>query len=172
MELINAALFIIPAYIANASAMVVGMLLKSKTPLDFGITLPDGQPLFGKGKTWKGTISGIIAGTLAAGIVFFLFPQETTAVSNNYIIAGFLIALGAILGDIAGSFIKRRLTIKSGSPTPILDQLDFIVGGYLLLSLIYLPSGEEFIFVCVFTVITHIATNYLAFRLKLKKVPW
>jgi CDP-2,3-bis-(O-geranylgeranyl)-sn-glycerol synthase len=172
MDWINIALFLIPAYIANASAMVVGMLLKSKTSLDFGIMLPDGQPLLGKGKTWKGTVSGIVFGTLAAAVVFFLFPKEASSIANNYVIAGFLISLGAILGDLAGSFIKRRLMIKSGSPTPILDQLDFIVGGYLLLSLIYLPSAEEFLFVCVFTVITHIATNYIAFRLKLKKVPW
>ena len=169
---LRVALFLIPAYAANASAMLFGMILKSKTPLDLGIILPDKQPLLGKGKTWKGTASGIIVGTIAAGIIYALFPSETRAIAENYLIAGFLISLGAILGDMLGSFIKRRLLIKPGSPSPILDQLDFIAGGYLLLSIVYIPLAEELVFVAVFTVITHIATNYLAFKLGLKKVPW
>jgi len=166
------ALFIIPLYVANASAMIFGMLLKSKTPLDFGINFIDKQPLLGKGKTWKGTFSGIILGTITAVAIFLLFPESTKYVAENYALAGFLIVLGAIAGDLLGSFIKRRLLIKSGAPTPILDQLDFVAGGYLFLSFLYLPSAEEFVFVCVFTVITHILTNYIAFKLGLKKVPW
>jgi len=172
MDWIAIALFLVPAYIANASAMVAGMLLKSKTPLDFGVLFLDRQPILGKGKTWKGTFSGILFGTLSAALLFLAFPHEASYFIPNYVFAGFLISAGAILGDIAGSFIKRRLLIKSGAPTPILDQLDFIVGAYVLLSFIYLPGYEEFIFVCVFTVVTHIFTNYLAFKLGLKKVPW
>lgn len=172
MDWVSVILFLVPAYVANASAMVAGMLLKSKTPLDFGFLLPDGQPLLGKGKTWKGTLSGIIIGTLSALALFIAFPAEVFSVFPNYAFAGFLIAFGAIFGDIAGSFIKRRLLIKSGAPTPILDQLDFVVGAYLFLSVLFVPGYEEFIFVCVFTVVTHILTNYIAFRLGLKKVPW
>ena len=168
------ALFLAPAYVANAGAMVFGMILKSKTQLDFGIIFIDRQPLLGKGKTWKGTFFGILAGTIVAFALLILFPKEATSFYPNYLIAGFLISAGAILGDLAGSFVKRRLLIKSGSPTPILDQLDFIVGAYLLLAVFYWPwsNYDDFLFVCIFTIITHISTNYLAFKLGLKKVPW
>ncbi|MDO8647465.1 MAG: CDP-2,3-bis-(O-geranylgeranyl)-sn-glycerol synthase [Candidatus Diapherotrites archaeon] len=168
------ALFLAPAYVANAGAMLFGMVLKSKTPLDFGIQFIDRQPLLGKGKTWKGTFFGIFAGTIVAFALMVLFPKQAFDFYPNYLLAGFLISAGAIFGDLAGSFVKRRLLIKSGSPTPILDQLDFIVGAYVLLAIFYWPwpSYDDFFFVCIFTIITHISTNYFAFKLGLKKVPW
>ena len=39
-----------------------------------------------------------------------------------------LIPLGALLGDLTGAFIKRRLGIQPGGLLPIVDQIDFVVG--------------------------------------------
>ncbi len=165
---IHAALFIIPAYAANSTAMLLG----GKTRLDFGRNFFDGQPILGKGKTVKGTAGGIAFGALATAAVFALFSAELQQFNPNYLAFGILAGTGAVFGDIAASFLKRRFMIRSGSPALILDQLDFVTGAYLFTIPLLAPSPAQVIFVAVFTVAVHMATNYIAFRLGLKKVPW
>lgn len=167
--ILRAALFCIPAYLANSMPIIFG---KKSKPLDFGKKLSDGKPVFGKGKTWKGTIAGIAIGSLGALIVFLLFPAEGSLLGANYLLIGFLISLGALVGDAIASFAKRRLSIKQGSPILIADQLDFVIGGYLFILPFYTPEVLEFLFVCAFTIITHVFVNIAAFKLKVKKVPW
>ena len=41
---------------------------------------------------------------------------------------GFMIATGAVSGDIIKSFFKRRVGFKRGAAVPFVDQLDFILG--------------------------------------------
>ena len=58
-EVILQALWIIlPAYVANASALLIG----GGTPIDFGKKWKDGRRIFGDGKTWRGLISGAFLG--------------------------------------------------------------------------------------------------------------
>ncbi|HQT44765.1 MAG TPA: CDP-archaeol synthase, partial [Candidatus Micrarchaeota archaeon] len=78
-------------------------------------------------------------------------------------------------GDLAGSFFKRRLGMKRGHPSFLLDQLFFLVfalafGFYLSPSFVFEPVN--FIFLFAFTYVVHVASNYVANRLGLKKVPW
>ena len=50
-----------PLYMTNATAMLFG----GKTPIDGNKTMKDGQPILGKGKTWKGTIMGTLIGLVS-----------------------------------------------------------------------------------------------------------
>ena len=119
--------FMLPAYLANVSALTFG----GGTPLDFGREFRDGRRILGDGVTWRGTIIGTGIGT-AIGIL-----QGIIAGDIFYgALLGFSLGLGALLGDAAGSFIKRRINIGRGRPAPILDQLDFVVGALLLSSLV------------------------------------
>lgn len=161
-------LYIIPLYVANSSAMLLG----GKTSLDFGKKLFDGKEVFGKGKTWKGTVFGILAGTITAFLVTLIFPKQTLALTENYLFFGFLVSTGAIFGDLAGSFLKRRFAIARGEPVFLLDQLDFIIVGLLFGALLIVPTIKEIFFIIVITVIAHKLSNYFAFKIKLKKVPW
>lgn len=167
---ITVALFLVPAYVANSTAMVFG----GKTRLDFGKNFYDGQPVFGSGKTWKGTTIGLALGFFAVIVTYALFYNELPSFlfNENYLLYGFLVALGAIVGDIVGSFLKRRFLVKQGSPALILDQLDFIVGAYVFTLPLMVPTAQEVVVVAVFTVATHVASNYIAFKLGVKKVPW
>ncbi len=160
-------LILIPLYLSNSTAMLLG----GKTPVDFNLNFFDKKPLFGKGKTIKGTLFGAGIGILAVFLVDFYF-QGNVPIIKNYFEYGVLLALGAVLGDITGSFIKRRLDIKRGKPVIVLDQLDFVFGGLLLGSLIHNISIQLFFVVCVITVIAHKTANFIAFKFKLKKVPW
>jgi len=162
-------LFALPMYIANAGAMLVG----GKKRLDAGKNFSDKRPVFGPGKTLRGTVSGIVIGTLAGGAFYFTFPAETMQLMNaNYLWLSFLLSLGAIAGDIAGSFVKRRFGIRQGKPALFLDQLDFIVGGLVFSLVAANPGALEAGFLLVVTMVFHRAANFVAYRAKLKKVPW
>src|SRR3989344_5366712 len=121
-------LYLAPMYFANSSAMLLG----GKTPLDLGKKFPDGRPIFGKGKTFKGFFFGTLIGTLAAFVINLLFEAQVASLLPDYMLLGFLLSLGAILGDMAGSFLKRRIGMAPGKPAFFLDQLDFVAGGILL----------------------------------------
>ena len=136
-ELIVAQAFwlILPAYIANASAVLVG----GGTPIDFGKTWKDGRRVFGDGKTWRGFFVGAYIGitsgfglSVAAKYInmsdfafiglndFTGFPWMIPIVSS--------ICFGALLGDIIESFFKRRVGKNRGEDWIPFDQLDFVLG--------------------------------------------
>ncbi len=161
-------LALLPMYFANSSAMLFG----GKTPLDLNAKAWDGKPWLGKGKTFKGTFFGIFFGTLGALLIANLVPQHATATSENYILFGFFVSAGAILGDICGSFLKRRLNTESGKPVFLLDQLDFLAGGIVLGSIFFFPRWEQIAVMVIITLLVHRFSNWIAFKAKLKEVPW
>ncbi len=162
------ALYLAPMYFANSSAMLLG----GKTPLDLGSRFLDGKPFLGKGKTFKGTILGIAAGTIASATIFFLFSEATLLLTANYLLLGFLLSVGAIAGDMIASFFKRRVGVQQGMEVLFLDQLDFVAGGAVLGSIVYIPSAGELLVAAIITLAAHKFSNYVAFKAKLKKVPW
>ena len=72
MDWIVIALSIIPLYLANATAMLFG----GKTPLDLNKQFLDSRPIFGKGKTFKGTFIGIFIGCLSAFLIAISFESQ------------------------------------------------------------------------------------------------
>ncbi|HLC36511.1 MAG TPA: CDP-2,3-bis-(O-geranylgeranyl)-sn-glycerol synthase [archaeon] len=160
--------YLLPMYIANSSAMLLG----GGHPLDFNAKYLDKQPLFGKGKTIRGTISGIIFGSIAGLLFASFFPNYTVFVTTSYLEFAVFSSIGAIIGDIAGSFIKRRMKVKSGAQAPFLDQLDFLIGGILFSLHLVLINLSEFAVLAGVTIIVHKFSNWIGFKLKIKKVPW
>jgi len=166
--IINLLLYLAPMYFANSSAMVLG----GKTPLDLNKKFFDNKPIFGKGKTYKGVIFGIIIGTGASLVISILIPEISSGFSEQYVFLGFLLAAGAIAGDTVASFFKRRNNIEPGQEVLFLDQLDFVIGGMILGSFIYVPDFYEILAVGIITLIAHKLFNYIAFKTNLKRVPW
>jgi CDP-2,3-bis-(O-geranylgeranyl)-sn-glycerol synthase len=85
--------------------------------------------------------------------------------------------LGALFGDLAGAFLKRRLGIAPGDLLPIIDQVDFVIGAILFsLPFFSLPLTitywELAVAVIIITPPIHLLTNFLAYKLKLKENPW
>lgn len=156
----SALLFIGPAYFANAAPLLLG----GGRALDGGRTLSDGQPIFGSHKTIQGTIAGIVVGTLIG--------LGESLVDSRLAFAGFMIAVGAVLGDLFGAFVKRRLKVKPGRSFPILDQLDFILGSALFGYPFFEVGLVSILLVVVVTPPIHLATNYGAYRLGIKKTRW
>ena len=156
----SALLFIGPAYFANAASLVLG----GGRALDGGRTLSDGQPIFGSHKTVRGVVAGIVVGTLVG------FGESF--VDSRLAFAGFMIAAGAVLGDLFGAFVKRRFKVEPGGSFPILDQLDFILGSVLIGYPFFQVGPVSILLVVVVTPPVHLATNYGAYRLGIKKTRW
>ena len=158
--------YLVPMYCANATPILV----HGTRPLDFGKKL-GGKRVFGKGKTLVGTLAGIAGGTVAGALFMLAFPQ-TLQLVPGYLAFAFALSLGAIAGDTAKSFFKRRLGFESGQKWLIADQLDFIAGGLILSLLIRVPEWQIVVVLLVVTAFIHLATNFAAYKLGLKKVPW
>ena len=156
----EALLFIGPSYVANAAPLLFG----GGTPLDGGRNFIDGKRIFGSHKTVRGFFAGVIAGTIMGG--------AESLVDSNLLLGGFMIALGAVLGDLLGAFVKRRLKMKPGSPFPVVDQLDFVLGGLILGSLIFPMSWAAILLVVLATPPIHLGTNFGAYLLGIKKTYW
>jgi len=164
IELIIEALkFIFPAYCANAMPVITG----GGYPIDFGKKFFDGKPILGKNKTFQGFFSGLIIGTAVGLVESAFFPEYP-------IFFGLLLSLGALFGDLAGAFVKRRLELAPGELLPVIDQIDFIIGAILFslpLSLQIL-SWELILTVLIITPPIHLLTNFAAYKLGLKNNPW
>jgi CDP-2,3-bis-(O-geranylgeranyl)-sn-glycerol synthase len=67
--------------------------------------------LLGPSKTWRGLVAAVLITPLAAAVLALPWSM------------GLVIALGAMLGDLAVSFAKRRLDISPSSPVFALDEI-------------------------------------------------
>ncbi|MDH5685837.1 MAG: CDP-archaeol synthase, partial [Hadesarchaea archaeon] len=114
-----------------------------------------------------GLVAGIATGTMV-GLIQGLIAEDF----SHYLLLGFLLALGALLGDLLGSFIKRRLGLKRGDAAPGLDQLGFVLVALLLTSLVTLPSWEVILTILIITPPIHIATNFAGYKLGFKSRPY
>ncbi|MEK6958652.1 MAG: CDP-2,3-bis-(O-geranylgeranyl)-sn-glycerol synthase [archaeon] len=158
--------YAVPMYFANATPIVI----HGKKPIDFGKKIGK-KRIFGDGKTVLGTFSGI-GGGIVAGIVLLFFYPTIEILVPNYFLFAVALSVGAILGDMLKSFIKRRAGIESGAHWLLFDQLDFVLGGLLLSLIVRVPELEVAAFLLIATIVIHLATNFAAFKMKLKKVPW
>lgn len=80
-------------------------------PVDSGWIAPDGAPLFGPSKTWRGIVCALAAGLLCAPVLDFSPAIGLTA------------ALFSMLGDLVSSGIKRRMRVAPSGRALGLDQI-------------------------------------------------
>jgi len=188
---IQALWLVLPAYIANASALLVG----GGKPIDFGKKWKDGKRILGDGKTWRGLVSGAIVGMTGG------FGLSVVAIYANNSEFSFLglsdfgryplmipvigsICFGALFGDIVESFFKRRVGIARGKDWIPFDQIDFIFGAlifsFVISSFIYLIGltsrnwfFESFslwhiLVLLILTPFFHLFANYVNKKIKSK----
>jgi CDP-2,3-bis-(O-geranylgeranyl)-sn-glycerol synthase len=178
--------------------------------IDGGRVMPDGYRVLGDGKTWNGLIGGTIGGGLLGILTHviangnsvdsapFFDPLSTygtnsSEVSNAWFYIGgssmtaftigCVLGFGCMVGDSAGSFVKRRLGHKRegiiSSEAPLLDTLPFAAStflfGQLLLDPSIVGSSELLMGMAILLLITpiiHRSFNIIGFRLGLKSVPY
>jgi len=175
--LIDAFWLMLPAYLPNNCAVIFG----GGTPLDFGRNFKDGRRILGAGKTFRGTIGGTICGILAGLLLNLAAPYlglPTFASGLNQIPVLIGLSFGAMLGDIVAAFAKRRFGLKRGDRFPVLDQLDFVFGAWLLTYFLAPVWFKEnftlpvIIAVLIITPVLHRITNIVGYRIGAKREPW
>ncbi len=172
--------FILPASFANMAPVFVKKHFKFLAiSLDLGRKF-NGKRIFGANKTWRGYIAACLLGIIIAGIQallyfktdFFkdwtIFPFQ----GYNFIILGFLSGLGAMVGDTVESFFKRQSNIKPGEKFIPWDQLDFILGSLIFISLYFRPHWTVYIFLIITIPLFHILINHIGFWLGIQKNKW
>ncbi len=175
--IIVAVWLMLPAYIANSSAAFFG----GKTPIDRGKYWGN-QRVLGDGKTYEGLVTGFSCGFLI-GIVQHLLVANyvhlpSFGASLFFLVTVSCLSAGAMLGDLLGSIIKRRVGLERGAPFPVVDQLDFVGGAWLLLFVFARAwffeafSLHIIIAVIIITPLLHLVTNYIGFKMGKKQVPW
>ncbi|MHA1950634.1 MAG: CDP-2,3-bis-(O-geranylgeranyl)-sn-glycerol synthase [Candidatus Thorarchaeota archaeon] len=169
------------AWIANATPVLGG----GGRPIDGGRMFRDGNRILGDGKSIRGFIVGVFFGTLVGVGQFILAPYlrpllaqfVTITPEMDYVLfisipAAFLLSVGALTGDLVGSFIKRRVNVKSGNPSPFLDQLGFIIMALIFAFPLLIPGPVYVVILILTTLGIHWLSNAVGFLLGLKENPW
>lgn len=174
----------IPAMLPNSNAALIG----GHKPVDFGKSWR-GVRILGDGKTWRGFIggalSGVLVGILMIGLSVLCGSEDHWGFGPSWVDnigLLFCLSFGALIGDMMGSFLKRRIGIERGKKAPLLDQYDYVVGAFLLI-LIFYPQWTiatyfegyniiVFLVLLVIVYVTHRAVNYIGYWMGVKDNPW
>src|SRR5579875_109087 len=178
MVILNTIYYLLPAMVANGAPV----LIRRGHPIDHGLNLHDGKRIFGDGKTIEGFLFGVFGGTLIS------FGEYTFNSTLSQLLIGILLSVGALVGDLVGAFIKRRLGLPRGYPAPLLDQLDFVLGAYFVSGVFNYVAQHDFpvfgdlvsptiqlqiVLTSLYIIpLLHLATNIGAYFLHLKQTPW
>ncbi len=132
---------LVPAYLSNMSPPIIAKIVGGRWawPADFGLSWK-GKRILGDHKTIRGFVAGTLLGVLAglfqgslAGTAFVKSIQLVDYASINGALLGALLGFGALLGDSVKSFFKRRVGIRPGGRWIPFDQIDFVIGAFLLI---------------------------------------
>ncbi len=148
--------------IANGAPIIADRLLGGSLayPLDGRTNFIDGRALLGPSKTIRGVLVAVLATSACAP----LFGIAWTT--------GFLIGLVAMAGDLASSFVKRRLGRPSSSRALGLDQIpESLFPALACKGPLALTIADVILVVALFCV-GELALNYLLFKLHLRKEPY
>ena len=155
----------LPGFLINTFAMLWGKWLPKTgytMPIDGGRVAWDGNRLFGDEKTWN----GLIGGSLTSGLLCYLqviISSESSNVfinpiqgwessllgsTNEFTVAfciGTFLGFTALLGDMTGSFFKRRKGLKregdTSSKTHYWTLYHLQCSPLLLVTSVWVPSS-------------------------------
>jgi CDP-2,3-bis-(O-geranylgeranyl)-sn-glycerol synthase len=155
--------FLMPASVANMAPVLAARIFPTwNTPIDLGFTFRNIR-VFGDHKT----IRGLVAGTIAGGLIFILQAAllDRNPLLNAFAYPGFAAVpvwfgfwqgFCALVGDMTKSFFKRRLGIRPGASWIPFDQIDWTIATLL--------GSFAFVHISVFQ---SLAAIFLAFVLSL-----
>lgn len=174
--LLKCSYLMLPAYFANMAPVIVKKINLLKIPIDFSKQI-DNKPVFGKNKTFRGFVFGIIFAVVVAYFQYLsykngFFRNLSFINYQNWLLFGFLMGFGALTGDLIKSFFKRRLGIKPGSRFVPFDQIDFVIGALIFIIPVFDLTLKIFIVSLLLSFVLHIIVNHLAFYLKIRKEKW
>ncbi len=169
-EVLNAIFFVLPAMFANVTPMLFGGGL----PMDFRKNWFDERRILGNNKTIRGFIAGCVGGFLMGILTMWWFNNIVDAGFTLTLANGFFQGMGAVIGDVVGSFIKRRRNIPSGGSLMVVDQTGFMFFGLLfgLIGVNPLYPWIYWIIMLPLAAVVHFAANAVSYIMGWKDVWW
>lgn len=148
--------------VANGTPVAAKLILGNRFayPLDGGMVLADGRPLFGRSKTVRGIVLGVVA-TIAASMLLGL---DWTV--------GALVGSVALAGDLLSSFIKRRLGLEPSGMALGLDQIPESLFPLLAARALLPLSALDIVIVVILFVVGELVLSRILFRLHLRDRPY
>lgn len=171
--------FMIPGAVANMAPVIFSRIKFLDCPVDFGKKIK-GRSILGSHKTFRGFFFGILCAILVVWVQSLLFSRVAyfkgislvDYSSINFVLLGFLMGFGALFGDALESFLKRRIGIKPGKKWVPWDQVDWILGMLLFVSLVYVPAFCTVVFLLVVFPILHIVVKHLGYYAGINDEKW
>ena len=167
---------LLPAAFANMAPVFAKNYNFLAYPIDGNATFR-GKRLLGANKTVRGVFFAILVAIILAIIQYILasvglMPAVFEQSLVIFIVAGFLLGTGAMLGDLVASFIKRQLDFKPGERMIIVDQIDWVIGAILCI-MPFMAITLSFLFSALIIFFTlHIIIKHLGYFLKLENQKW
>ena len=177
-EILGVTWLAFPVMFAAATHLAVirlDLLPALQVPLD-GERSWGSHRILGNHKTVRGAL--VMIGASTAGMVLqgqWRFPslELFDYGSVHRPLAGFLLGLGFVLGELPNSFLKRRRNIPPGAPGgfhfTVLDQVDSVLGCLALLGPVWMAPPRVWLLALVLGSLMHMAFNLLFVRLGLKE---
>jgi CDP-2,3-bis-(O-geranylgeranyl)-sn-glycerol synthase len=136
------------------------------------LNYPISKKLFGAHKTYRGFFFGVLLAIIAACLLnwgaTFIFDSYAY-LSVNPLALGALLGFGALFGDLAKSFFKRKKKIKPGKSWAPWDQMDWVIGALIFVNLyVWLNWRMNLLALIVFSLL-HPIVNYAGYVLDIKK---
>ncbi len=164
MRVLELVSFMAPAYVANMAPPFVRYWKGWNRPIS---------------ARWLGThktVVGFVAGIAAAVIVSFLESRlgwgAGVATDAGWLDLGARMGLGAMLGDTAKSFFKRRRGVPPGGTWIPFDQLDFVLGALVLVWPRAALSLADVAVVLALSFVGHILVNHVGYWLGVRDARW
>lgn len=133
---------------------------------------PINERHLGSHKTVVGFGLGVVVAIVTAAIQYFLAWDHSLVDYRQWVLLGFGCGFGAMAADCIKSFFKRRRHLAPGSLWIPADQLDFVIGGLLALSMWFEFGWFDVVLILVVSFIGDIAVNQLAYRLGIRNTAW
>ncbi len=176
---ISSLILFIPAFFANPSAVITGGHLI----IDRGRSWK-GKRILGDHKTWSGFMGGAAAGILIGLVLNYLFLLSgiKELVYSGQIVLTlemvFTLSFFSMVGDLVGSFVKRRIGRAPGDESLFIDQYPFALFSLAFFYLLFPQDAlrifpwEGIVAILIVTPLIHRAVNIMGYKLKVKDVPY
>ena len=156
--------FMAPAYLANMAPPFVRYWK--------GWNRPISRRWLGAHKTVLGFAAGVLAATLVTFVQWLVGWSGSIVAYDDWAVLGVLFGTGAMAGDCAKSFFKRRLGVEPGRPWIPFDQLDFVLGALVFVGTRVTLAWADVLVILLLSFCGNILVNHLGYWLGVRDTRW
>jgi CDP-2,3-bis-(O-geranylgeranyl)-sn-glycerol synthase len=137
-----------------------------------GWNRPISRRWLGEHKTVIGFLLGVVTAMAVTYMQHQLAWERSLIFYDDWFALGAALGAGAMIGDCTKSFFKRLLRIAPGQSWIPADQLDFIIGGLVVLAFWIRLSWFDIVLILVISFVGDILVNHAAFWLRIRETKW